>query len=407
MRLYEFKIGYRYTRGAKNKFASFSSWMSMLGVIIGVTSLIITLSVMNGFKLNTVNKILSKMSHISISTNNELEIENLSKIEDYLSKRNDIATIRKEYLLSAGVNNGDELWGSFLLGVNQNNSTQLNPSIFDDLKPKEFNVLISNEMARKRNLKPGDELKIILNNHKQVTPVGNIPRQKTFKIAGLYETGESNFDNVFILMDYEDAKSFSLLENPNYLQVNLNDFWSAQDLREDLETKFNSPDAVFKDWATLNKRFLTLLKIEKVIAMIILMLVIVVASFNMISTMVMSVAEKKGQIAILRTIGCRPSSIMTIFVLQGCFIGFIGTTIGLVFGVIGASYVNEIVVFIDKTFKFNFLTDVLNEMKVSAVIIKSEVAIIVLSSLAITLMSAIYPSWMASKVNPAEALKNE
>ena len=293
------------------------------------------------------------------------------------------------------------------MGVNQNNSTQLNPSIFDDLKPKEFNVLISNEMARKRNLKPGDELKIILNNHKQVTPVGNIPRQKTFKIAGLYETGESNFDNVFILMDYEDAKSFSLLENPNYLQVNLNDFWSAQDLREDLETKFNSPDAVFKDWATLNKRFLTLLKIEKVIAMIILMLVIVVASFNMISTMVMSVAEKKGQIAILRTIGCRPSSIMTIFVLQGCFIGFIGTTIGLVFGVIGASYVNEIVVFIDKTFKFNFLTDVLNEMKVSAVIIKSEVAIIVLSSLAITLMSAIYPSWMASKVNPAEALKNE
>lgn len=116
MRLYEFKIGYRYTRGAKNKFASFSSWMSMLGVIVGVTSLIITLSVMNGFKLNTVNKILSKMSNISISTNNELEIKNLSKIEDYLSKRNDIATIRKEYFLSAGVNNGDKLWGSFLLG---------------------------------------------------------------------------------------------------------------------------------------------------------------------------------------------------------------------------------------------------------------------------------------------------
>ncbi len=407
MRLYEFKIGYRYTRGAKNKFASFSSWMSMLGVIIGVTSLIITLSVMNGFKINIVNNILKKMSHVSISTNNELEIEKMAEIEEHLSKRDDISKIEKEYLISAGVSNNIEFWGAYILGITDDGSNKIDDSIVDDLKPKSFNVVVSKEMANLRKLKIGDELKFVLNAHKQVTPVGSIPRQRTFKISGVYETGQSSFDNVFILMNAQDAKAFSLLENPNSLQINLDDFWKAQELRQELETKFNAPDTSFKDWATTNKKFLTLLKIEKVIAMIILMLIIVVASFNMISTMVMSVAEKKGQIAILRTIGCRPSSIMTIFVLQGCFIGFIGTTIGLVLGVLGASYVNEIVMFVDKTFKFNFLTDVLNEMKVSAVIIKSEVAIIVLSSLVITLISAIYPSWMASKVNPAEALKNE
>lgn len=402
MRWYELKIGYRYTRGAKgnkNKFVSFSSLMSMLGVVVGVTSLIMTMSIMNGYKLNSINKLLEDQSHVTIYTNDEQPLEDLSEALSYLKERGDLSKVETGYLLSVGASFHNSVTGLLAKSV----SSDYNPK----LKPKSFNILVSDKWSVANNVKVGDKVTLTSIKQRNSTPAGDLPIKKIFTVSGTFPSNKFNTNMAYI--NHDDGKSFSKLTSANFIEVNIKDFWEAPIVKESLNNilKGNNSNLSITDWTDGSKRLLALLKIEKVLAIILLTLIIVVAAFNMISTMVMAVADKKGEIAILRTIGCRPKSIMAIFLFQGCFVGFVGTAIGTILGVLGAYYITEIIHFIDSAFNINFLADILREMSVSSVIIPEEVIAVVVISMLLTVLSAVYPSWMASRVNPAEALKHE
>ena len=410
----EIFIGLRYTRAKRtSNFVSFIAFISISGVALGVFSLIVVLSVMNGFGNELRNRTLSMTSHATI-TGFDGTIPDWQQISDEAIKQEGVVAtapyIRKEVMLS----NGKRVSGSLVRGIRpdleQNVSSIASKMIsgrLSDLKSGEYGIILGRELASSLGVYEGDRITLITP-QATVTAVGVMPRLRRFKVVGVFEVGMHQFDSAMSYMHIDDAsKLFSFKERVNGVRLKLTDLFEAPAITRKLDQVFGE-DHWVRDWTSQHTNFFRALKTEKTVMFIILLMVVAVAALNIVSTLMMTVNDKKSDIAILRALGITPGSIMAIFMIQGAVIGLLGTMIGVSLGVPVALNVFEIVSWFEQLLNTDFLpSDVYYISDIVADVRFDEVLTYAGSAFMITILATIYPAWRASKTLPAEALRYE
>lgn len=411
----ELFIGLRYTRAKrKTHFVSFIAFISIAGVSLGVFALIVVLSVMNGFGNELRDRTLSMTSHATITgfdgTMGSWEL-NAEKAKQNPSVVSAAPYIRKEVMLS----NGRRVSGALVRGIEPETektvSTVANKMVsgeLTDLKDGDYGIVIGRELANSLGVYEGDKLTVITP-QASVTAVGVMPRLRRFKVVGVFEVGMHEFDSAMAYVHIGDAaRLFSFDEGQvNGIRLKLLDLFEARTVTHELNQTFGE-EYWIRDWTRQHRNFFKALKTEKTVMFIILLMVIAVAALNIVSTLMMTVRDKEADIAILRALGMRPGSIMTIFVIQGTIIGMFGTLIGVAAGVPVALNVFEIVSWLERLFQTDFLpSDVYYISDITADVRPREVLIYAVSAFVITVLATIYPAWRASRTMPAEALRYE
>ena len=410
----ELFIGLRYIRARrKNHFVSFIAFISIAGVALGVFALIVVLSVMNGFGNELRDRTLSMTSHATISGYDGY-LRDWSTVIDKAVQNEEVVAaapyIRKEVMLS----NGRRVSGSLVRGIEPEMESQVSlveskmvSGSLKALKAGEYGLVIGRELANSLGVYEGDRVTVITP-QASITAVGVMPRLRRFEVVGVFEVGMHQYDSAMAYMHLEDAaKLFSYKDKVNGVRLKLTDLFEAPRITRDIENDFG-PDFWVKDWSRQHKNFFRALQTEKTVMFIILLLMVSVAALNIVSTLMMTVTDKESDIAILRALGMRPSSIMVIFIIQGAFIGFFGTLIGVGAGVPVALNVFEIVSWLEQLFSTDFLpSDVYYISDITADVRAAEVITYALSAFCVTILATIYPAWRASRTLPAEALRYE
>lgn len=414
VRPYELFVGLRYTRAKRrNHFISFISLISMVGIALGVAALIVVLSVMNGFQNELRSRILGVAAHVEITASNNL-LSNWRNVANVAS-RNPEVVASAPYVLAQGMLSLDQsVQGVFIRGILpeeegkvEDIARHMKKGLLSNLKPGEFGIVLGAEVAKSIGASLGDKV-ILIAPQGQVTPAGILPRLRQFTVVGIFEVGMYEFDSGLALIDLSDAqKLYRMGDAVTGVRLRLRNLDLAPRVADQLSGKLPPEDDV-TDWTRQHANFFRAVKIEKNVMFIILFLIVAVATFNIVSTLVMMVTDKQSDIAILRTLGASPSSIMKIFVVQGALIGVIGTLIGVFFGVLISSNIDVIVPFIEKIFHTHFLAkDVYYISEVPSSLEGSDVVSITILSLALSFFATLYPSYRASRLNPAEALRYE
>jgi len=411
---YELLVGLRYTRAKRrNHFISFISLTSMAGIALGVAALIVVLSVMNGFQTELRARILGVASHVQISgVNNKLDDwQAVIKVATQHPRVRAAAPfINAQGMLSAG----RAVRGAVVRGVlpAQEDSVaeigrHMRAGRLDALKAGEFGMVLGTDLARTLGAMPGDRVTLIAPQG-QVTPAGLIPRLRQFTVVGLFEIGMFEYDSGLALIHLEDAQRLYQMDSAvSGVRLKLDDLFAARTVARELLAKLGN-EFYASDWTRSHANFFRAVEIEKRVMFIILTLIVAVAAFNIVSTLVMLVTDKQADIAILRTLGASPGSILQIFVVQGALIGVIGTLIGVVGGVVLAFNVDVVVPAIEQVLGFKFLSkDVYYISDLPSEVQVMDVASIGMMSLVLSFLATIYPSWRAARVNPAEALRYE
>lgn len=411
---YELLVGLRYTRAKRrNHFISVISLISMVGIALGVAALIVVLSVMNGFQKELRSRILGVAAHVEISADNNL-LTNWQNVARIASKNPEVIG-SAPYVLAQGMLSLDQsVQGVFIRGILPGEESKvadidkhMKQGRLSNLRPGEFGIVLGSEVARSIGATLGDKV-ILIAPQGQVTPAGILPRLKQFTVVGIFEIGMFEFDSGLALVDLNDAQRlYRMGDAVTGVRLKLRDLDLAPQVSAQLTGQL-PPEDVVTDWTRQHANFFRAVKIEKNVMFIILFLIVAVATFNIVSTLVMMVTDKQADIAILRTLGASPSSIMKIFVVQGALIGVIGTMLGVFFGVLIAVNIDVIVPFIEHVFHTHFLAkDVYYISEVPSSLEISDVVSITILSLTLSFFATIYPSWRASRVNPAEALRYE
>jgi len=412
---YEFAVGLRYTRArrgsGRNTFISFIALTSMAGIALGVAALIVVLSVMNGFQEELRNRILAVASHI--------EVRGLPVLADAAgvaktAMQNPRVKAAAPYVLGqAMLSAGDINRGALVRGVDPaleagvaDIGKSMRAGSLDALKRGAFGIVLGAELARALGLRLGDPVVVIVPQG-TLTPAGTLPRLKSFKVVGIFEVGMFEFDSGLALIDLDDAKLLYRMDGVSGVRLKLDDLFAAPAVAREL-TGTLKVDAEIRDWTRSHANFFRAVQIEKRVMFIILTLIIAVAAFNIVSAQVMTVTDKLADIAILRTIGASPGSIMTIFIVQGALIGMIGTLIGVIGGVLLALNVGVVVPAIERVLNVQFLDkSVYYISELPSDLQRGDVVTIALIAMALALLATIYPAWRAARVNPAEALRYE
>ena len=412
---YEIAVGLRYTRArrgsGRNSFISFIALTSMAGIALGVAALIVVLSVMNGFQQELRNRILGVASHI--------EVRGIPVLTDPAAVEKSVLGnphvkaaapyVLGQAMLSAdGVNRGVLVRGidpAQEAGVADIGS-HMRAGSLDALKSGEFGIVFGAEIARAMGVRLGDPV-VVITPQGTATAAGPLPRLKTFRLVGVFEVGMYEFDNGLALIDLDDAKKLYRQDGVTGVRLKLDDLYAAPSVARELAGRLNV-DAEVRDWTLSHANFFRAVQIEKRVMFIILTLIVAVAAFNIVSAQVMTVTDKNADIAILRTLGASPSSIMTIFVIQGALIGAIGTLIGVVGGVLLALNVGTVLPAIERLFSVQFLDKTVYYIsELPSDLQRGDVVTIAAIALVLALVATIYPAWRAAKVNPAEALRYE
>ncbi len=385
----------------------------MLGIALGVAALITVLSVMNGFQKELRSRILGVASHVQISgVDNTLT--GWSKIAADAKLQKNVVAAAPYVMAQAMLAFDSNVGGAIIRGI----EPQLEDQVADigahmkngkltDLKAGEFGIILGAELARSLHAFPGDKV-VLISPQGQVTPAGIVPRLKQFKVVGLFEVGMFEYDNGLALIHLADAQKLYRMEDKvSGVRLKLDDLFLAPKVARDLTTMI-SADAYISDWTRSHANFFRAVQIEKTVMFVILLLIVAVAAFNIVSTLVMVVTDKQSDIAILRTLGASPKSIMQIFMVQGSLIGIFGTLIGVVVGVLLAINIDFVVPAIEKAFGVAFLDkSVYYISELPSELIWRDVGTIALVSFVLTLLATIYPSWAASRIKPADALRYE
>ena len=411
---YELMIGLRYTRAKRrNHFISFISLISMLGIALGVTALIVVLSVMNGFQTELRGRILAVVSHVQISGANGDMADWEAVAKQSLSEPRVLAAapyVQEQGMLSFG----QSVRGAIVRGILPDLEdkvadfrSHMKEGSLDSLAPDSFNIVLGSELARALGVYVGDRLTLIAPQG-VVTPAGVVPRLKTFTVSGLFEVGMFEYDSGLALIRMEDAQRLYRLEDRvSGVRLKLDDLFKAREVVRQLASRLNTA-AYLSDWTKSHANFFRAVQIEKNMLFIILSLIVAVAAFNIVSTLVMAVTDKQADIAILRTLGASPGSIMGIFMVQGALIGFIGLALGVAGGVALALNVDVVVPFIERLLGTELMSkEVYYISSLPSELQWGDVLTITGLSFVLSLAATLYPSWRASRVNPAEALRYE
>jgi len=407
-------VGLRYTRAKRrNHFISFITMISMLGIALGVMALIVVLSVMNGFEKELRERILGMVSHVTVSSFR-------GPLQDWENLREE--TLEHPAVIGgapyteaeAMISNLSSVSGALIRGIDPEYETGVSEihenmefGELSDLVAGDYGIILGSGLANTLDVVPGDRVTMIT---PQATssPLGFLPRLRRFKVVGIFEIGVYEYDRSSAIIHYEDAsRLFRLDGGVSGLRLKLDDLDLAPQVRQDLKQSIGLEYWV-SDWTLRHSNYFKAVRTEKTVMFIILSLIVAVAAFNIVSTLVMVVTDKQSDIAILRTLGMSPLSIMWVFMVQGTLIGLIGTLLGLVSGVVVASHIDVIVPALEQFFQTQFLprgvypiTDLPAEMK------QSDIIKIALLSFGISIVATLYPALRASKTRPAEALSYE
>jgi lipoprotein-releasing system permease protein len=413
-RSFELFVGLRYTRAKRRtQFVSFISMISMAGIALGIAALVTVMSVMNGFEKEIRARILGAAAHVQV-LGPESGIPDWRRVADG-ARKNPEVTAAAPYVMGQGLlSTGGAVRGVYVRGV----VPELEDTVADfaqhmvdgrlaDLKPGEFGIVIGVGIARGLALGVGDRVTLI-SPEGQVTPAGLLPRLKQFTVVGIFRLDHNEYDNALALIDMHDAQVlYRLGGNVSGVRLKVRDIDRAPEVAAMLSRSLGG-DLFVTDWTKQNANYFRAIQIEKRMMFIILTLIIAVAAFNLVSTLVMAVTDKQPDIAILRTLGAAPASIMKIFVVQGAIIGVIGTAIGVIAGILLAKNIDVVVPFIERTFHFHILSsEVYYISELPSDLAWRDVISVALVSLVLSFVATIYPSWRASRVNPAEALRYE
>ena len=416
---YEWQIGWRYTRagrtGRRNGFISFISGVSMLGIALGVAALIIVLSVMNGFQKEVRDRMLSVIAHIELFDAQGVALADWKAVADQARTALPDQVLGAAPFVSAQVlvARGEDMRGAILRGISPAEeagvtplAAQLQGSTFAKLKPGEWNIVLGIELARSLGVREGDKITVVTPGG-QVTPAGVVPRLKQFTVAGTFEAGHYDYDSALALVHLDDAARLLRVEGATGVQLKLADAQAARAAAGHLAKALPAGISV-RDWTRTNRNWFDAVQLEKRLMFIILTLIVAVAAFNLVSTLVMTVTDKRADIAILRTLGASPGAIMRIFMIQGATSGIVGTAAGVLFGLLVALNIGTLVPALERLLSTSFLPAsiyVISRMPSDPQ--STDIVPIVLISLALAFVATIYPSWRASRVNPAEALRYE
>ncbi|MGE5523197.1 MAG: lipoprotein-releasing ABC transporter permease subunit [Rhodospirillaceae bacterium] len=411
---YELFIGLRYTRARqRTRFISVISIISIVGIALGMTVLITVLSVMNGFQREIRTRILGVASHVQISgaDNGVTDWQSIAAV----AGRNDQVVASAPYVSAQGLlSNGSAVRGVFIRGIDpaleekvSELGQHMRAGTLESLRSGEFGIVLGQELARSLGVAPGDKV-VLIAPQGQVTPAGIMPRLRQFTVVGIFSVDHFEYDSGLALMHIEDAQKLFRLEGAvTGVRLKLKDLFRATEVAYELSGQLG-PGMYVSDWTMQNANFFRAVQIEKRMMFLIVFLIIAVAAFNIISSLVMAVKDKQSDIAILRTLGAAPGSITKVFLVQGALIGVVGTALGLLGGVSLALNVDVVVPFIERVFGVKFLAkDVYQITELPSELLMPDVVATAVVSLVLSLLATIYPSYRAAKVNPAEALRYE
>ena len=413
---FEWMIGLRYTRAgkrsARNSFISFISLISMAGIALGVAALIVVLSVMNGFQKEVRDRMLSVLSHIEVfDASGSLPDWRVTAAEAMRNK--EVRGAAPYVEAQAMVTREDSVRGIMVRGILPAEepkvsevAKQVRRGSLNDLRPGEFNIVLGSELARALHIKLGDKLTLIAPQG-QVTPAGVLPRLKQFNVVGIFEAGHYEYDASLAFIHLDDGEKMFRQTGPSGLRLKVADMQQAPEVALALSRSL-SGELYIRDWSQQNRNWFAAVQTEKRMMFIILTLIIAVAAFNLVSTLVMTVTDKQADIAILRTLGASPASVMKIFMIQGALVGLLGTALGVCGGVLIALNVDVIVPFIESLFGVQFLPrDIYLISALPSDLRWSDVWRIGGMAVVLAFLATLYPSWWAARVRPADALRYE
>ena len=411
---YELLIGLRYTRAKRrNHFISFISLISMLGIGLGVAALIVVLSVMNGFQTELRSRILGVVSHVQISGANG-EMSGWESVAAQAGRQPGVLAAAPFVQAQGMLSHGQAVRGAMVRGILPDYEEQvaafrghMKEGQFDSLQPDSFNVVLGSDLARLLGVFVGDKVTLIAPQG-VVTPAGVVPRMKTFTVSGIFEVGMFEYDSGLALIRMEDAQRLYRMEDRvSGVRLKIDDLFKAPQMARRLALILDVP-AYISDWTRSHANFFRAVQIEKNMMFIILSLIVAVAAFNIVSTLVMAVTDKQVDIAILRTLGASPRSIMAVFMVQGALIGVVGLALGVLGGVLLAHNIDVVVPFIERLLGTQILAkEVYYISSLPSELQWSDVTTITAVSFVLSLVATLYPSWRASRINPAEALRYE
>ena len=416
--MYELLIGLRYTRaqpreGAGNRFISFIALISMLGLALGVAALIVVLSVMNGFQKELRERILGVVSHIQVSGGSG-ELEDWGKTLQGVARYPRVRAAAP-YVQAQGMLSFDgQVRGMMVRGILPEAEDKvadfaryMKAGKLDALRPGEFGMVLGSELARALRVRQGDKI-TLLAPQGMVTPAAILPRIKQFRVVGIFEAGMFEFDSGLALVHLDDAQKLYRMDGRvSGVRLKVDELFAAPQIGREL-MRYLDGDIWISDWTRSHANFFRAVEIEKRMMFLILLLIVAVAAFNIVSTLVMAVQDKRADIAILRTLGASPRSIMGIFVVQGTLIGVVGLLAGIAGGVALALNIDVVVPALERALGLQFLAkDVYYISDLPSDLHWSDVWIIGGVSFVLTLLATLYPSWRASRTQPAEALRYE
>jgi len=418
---FELQVGLRYVR-AKNRgrsaggFVSFISFASIAGIAVGVMALIVVMSVMNGFQEELRDRIIGVTAHAEIK-GFDGELANWPTYVEIASKNRDVLAAAP-FIDQQGMFSQDQaVRGAIIRGI----VPEMEDKVADfsrfmrkdgagklaDLRPGEFNVVLGKELAAALGVRLGDKVTLIAPQG-LVTPAAVLPRVKQLRVVGIFEAGMYEYDAGLALMSMKDAQAiYQMGDKVSGVRLKLTDMFRAPQIAESLSGDLPA-DAYVRDWTKSHVNYFRAVQMEKNVMFLILLLIMTVAAFSIVSALVTAVQDKRADVAILRTLGASPASIMGIFVIQGGMMGLIGLIVGVTSGVTLALNVSRLAHWVENAFKVELLPkDVYYISDLPSKLLWSDVAIIAGVAFVLTLLATLYPSWRAARINPAEALRYE